>query len=99
MFKRRLVAVAVAATAGGVAIASGEASARVPGLAWCQPSGCTLYNGAGSNPFFDVPGMTPVVEVCWKDAAGQRWFKVRTVYANGYMRASQVQNQYDVGRC
>jgi hypothetical protein len=40
---------------------------------------------------------------CWKDSqwwnGTNRWFKVDSVYGQGYMIATQVSNQTSVGRC
>jgi hypothetical protein len=98
---RRSVTVAVLAV--GIMIGFAP-QAMAYGPSYCNSSTCSLSNTTNtSGIFFEMPRSTPVTMRCWKDSqwwnGTNRWFKVDSVYGQGYMIATQVSNQTSVGRC
>jgi hypothetical protein len=104
MRKRRLIAIAAAAiTATATAIGLAP-PALAYGPSYCNTSTCSLSNSANTSGFFfEMPRLTKVSMLCWTDSqwwnGTNRWFKVDSIYGQGYLIATQVSSQTTVGHC
>ncbi|MCH0558563.1 MULTISPECIES: hypothetical protein [Streptomyces] len=86
------------------AVLVGAPTASAYGPSYCNSSTCDLsVSPSTGGIYFEMPRYTAVSMICWTDNqwydGTNRWFKVNTVYGQGYMIANQVSNQTRVGHC
>ncbi|SDH59269.1 hypothetical protein SAMN05216553_1328 [Lentzea fradiae] len=98
---RRYAAAALAV----MAMATGFATpALAYGPSYCNKSTCSLSSSANSSGiYFEMPRLTSVTMKCWTDSqwwnGTNRWFKIDSMYGQGYLIATQVSSQTTVGHC
>jgi hypothetical protein len=94
------IRVGVAGVAAAAALLVSPAVSGAYGPSYCSASSCSLAAGPNTGQiYFEMPRGTAVSMVCWTDAQSRRWFKVNSVYGQGYMMATQVARQTSVGHC
>lgn len=105
MRSKRAVSAFIVSSAVAAAVVLGSAStASAYGPSYCNSSSCSLsYTPSTGGIYYEMPRNTPVTMICWTDNqwwnGTNRWFKVNTVYGQGYMIATQVAAQTVVGHC
>lgn len=102
--RRMISAVLAAGALAGATVVATATAASAYGPSYCNTSTCSLSVSPDTGGiYFEMPRLTPVSMVCWTDSqwwdGTNRWFKVNTVYGQGYMNANQVSNQTSVGHC
>jgi hypothetical protein len=101
---RTIAAVLAAGAFAGVAVVASAPTASAYGPSYCNTSSCSLSVSPNTwGIYFEMPRLTSVSMICWTDSqwwdGTNRWFKVNSLYGQGYMIANQVSNQTSVGHC